>query len=483
MTYNTLPLSDYVRLSGKALGERVARGELSPVQLAECALHLAKTAEPAINAYVALIETYALAQAAEREAEAKQGRSRGPLHGVPVAIKDNLYLKGFPVRKGSRTSSTDAANYDSPAVARMLAAGTVVIGKTTMPEFGWKGTGISPLSGITRNPYDPSRNSGGSSSGSAATVAACAVPIALGSDAGGSVRIPAAFCGTVGLKPTLGRIPVYPGTVTETLSHIGPLCRHVEDAALVLDVTEGPNPRDPLSYGSYSTTEEARLHRLKTGKLRVGVLTQPFGIAPNTMVGVVFSAAVNLLGTLKFDRNSVTMPIELPRNVFETLWVAGRGYGFVEEVETKRDIMDAGLVRCHDLAKHYRLPDFFKAIDARRRFNAALFAMFETCDVLLMPTMPLTAFAADAEVPPGGEAEAPLPWITWTPYTFPFNISGQPAISVPCGFADGMPVGLQIVGPWGCDRLLLAFAAQCQQAIADARGPWPLPDVVGSLKL
>ena len=480
MPYTKLSLADYVRLSGRRMGELVAQGRVSPVQLAECALHVARAAEPAINAYVTFLDDYALVQAGEREAEAKQGRLRGPLHGVPIAIKDNFYLEGFPVLKGSRTSPANPATYDSPMVARMLDAGAVIIGKTTMPEFGWKGTGISPLSGVTRNPYNPARNSGGSSAGSAATVAARAVPIALGSDAGGSIRIPAAFCGTVGLKPTLGRIPVYPGTVTETLSHVGPLCGSVEDAALVLAAAEGPEPRDPLSYGSYPTDEASRLERLERGQARVGVVQQPFGIEPDSGVSVAFAAALDALERSAIECVEANVPATLPRAIFETFWVTGRGYGFVDQVRNSRGVMDAGLVRCYDLAQGYALPDYFAAVDARRRFIAAAFALFDDYDLLVMPTMPLTAFAADAEVPDGGEIDAPLPWITWTPYTYPFNISGQPAISIPCGLAaDGLPVGLQIVGPWGCDRLVLAFAARCENAIT--AGPLPLPGVLDSV--
>ncbi len=483
MTYTSLSLSEYVQLSGKKMGELVAQGQVSPAHLAECALHLARAAEPTINAYVGFLDAYALSQASEREAEARTGRLRGPLHGVPIAIKDNFYLKGYSVLKGSRTSSAEPAGYDSPMIARVVAAGMVPMGKTTMPEFGWKGTGISPLTGITRNPYDPRRNSGGSSAGSAATVAARAVPIALGSDAGGSIRIPAAFCGTVGFKPTLGRIPVYPGTVTETLSHVGPLCGTVEDAALVLSATEGPDPRDPLSFTSYPTDESLRLRRLADGRLRVGIVKQPFGIPPDTGVAASLSGALDALTTLKIEHMDVEMAAALPRSVFETFWVTGRGYGFVEQVTHHRDIMDPGLARCHDLAKEYSLPDFFTAIDARRRFVAATFALFDTCDVLLMPTMPLTAFSASAEVPDGGEADAPLPWITWTPYTYPFNISGQPALSIPCGLSDGMPVGLQIVGPWGCDRLVLAFAEQCERVIAQTQGELPHPPLLKDMKL
>ena len=333
MSFVGLRADDYAGLSARVLGRMVAERRVSPVQLAELALALAKAAEPKINAYVSFLEPSALDAAGEREREAREGRLRSAVHGVPIAVKDNFYLKGLPLARGSRTSPDYVPDENAPMVQRLLDAGTVIVGKTTTPEFGWKGTGISPLTGVTRNPWNLECNSGGSSAGSAATVAAGAVPIALGTDAGGSIRIPAAFCGIAGFKPTLGRIPVWPGTVTETLSH------------------------------------------------------------------------------------------------------------------------------------------------ARRSFVSAVFKLFDVVDLALTPTMPLVAFDAASEVPPGGEAEAPLPWITWTPYTYPFNLSGQPAISVPCGLApDGLPVGLQIVGPFGSDALVLAFARQVESALA-FRDRHPLPRV------
>ena len=229
------------------MAQLVAQSRVSPVQLAECALQLAKEGEPSLNAYVRLMPEHALRQAVEREQEARRNRIRGPLHGVPIAIKDNFYLAGYPVTRGSRAAKDYTAASNAPMIERSNAAGMVPIGKTTMPEFGWKGTGNSPLTGVTRNPWNPALNPGGSSAGSAATVAACAVPIAFGSDRGRFGADSASFCGVVGLKATLGRIPVWPGTVTATLSHVGPLTRSVEDALLVLRATEGPDARDPLS--------------------------------------------------------------------------------------------------------------------------------------------------------------------------------------------------------------------------------------------
>jgi aspartyl-tRNA(Asn)/glutamyl-tRNA(Gln) amidotransferase subunit A len=460
-------LEDYVRRNARQLGREVSERRVSPVQLCEMALSLAKRTESAINAYVCFLDDYALAIARERENEARQGRIRSPLHGVPIAIKDNFYLTGHPVRKGSRTTTDDPATYDSPLVERIVEAGAVIIGKTTMPEFGWKGTGISPLTGVTRNPWNRERNSGGSSAGSAASVAAGAVPIALGSDAGGSVRIPASFCGVVGLKPTLSRVPVYPGTVTETLSHAGPLCRTVDDARLVLAVTEGVHAKDPLSYAARPHNDAAKASRFSEGSLRIGVIESPFEIAPERGVATVFSAAIERIQrdvVASYDDGATLGP--LPRDIFETLWVTGRGLGFKEQFDRHAAIMDPGLVRVGALAKEYDLSRLVRAIEQRRTFVSAVCALFDRFDLLVMPTMPLTAFAADAEVPDGGEASAPLPWITWTPYTYPFNLTGQPAISVPCGVAaDGLPVGLQVVGAWGEDELVLDFAERIERAL------------------
>lgn len=471
MTFADLSPDRYRRLTAKRTARLVADGVVSPVHLAEHALASAKAAEPRINAYVRFLEDDALRAAGDREAEARAGRLRGKLHGVPIAVKDNFYLAGYPVSRGSCTASDAPVTENAPTIERVLAAGAVIVGKTTMPEFGWKGTGSSPLTGITRNPWDLSRNPGGSSSGSAATVAAGAVPVALGSDAGGSIRIPAAFCGVAGIKPTLGRIPVWPGTVTESLSHVGPLARSVEDAALVVSATAGPHPRDPLSYGASEAAPGEARARFRAGGLRVAVAAEPFGVAPDDGVAAVFEDAVGRLReSIPAVWADTELDIPLPRSIFEILWVTGRGFGFSDVIAARGAEMDPGLVRCGALAESYSLADFLAAMDDRRRLNARLATTLETWDVLVMPTMPLTAFAAEDEVPPGGEADALLPWVTWTPYTYPFNLSGQPAVSIPCGFdANRLPVGLQIVAKWGADSLALTVARRFEKILGRAR--------------
>jgi aspartyl-tRNA(Asn)/glutamyl-tRNA(Gln) amidotransferase subunit A len=461
MSFVEIELEDYMRSSAVALGRRVASGELSPVQLTECALTIAMREEPRLNAYAAFMADRALAVAALLEGEARNGHARSVIHGVPIAAKDNMYIEGQPCWKGSLTTSDEPATVSAPMIARLEQAGSVIIGRTTTPEFGWKGVGNSPRTGVTRNPWNPDRNTGGSSAGSGATVASGAVPIATGTDAGGSVRIPASFCGIVGMKPTLGAIPVWPGTVNENLSHAGPLTRFVEDALAVFSLTRGADPRDPQS--SFSVPSPAA-----TGKLRVGVVRAPFGVAPSAEVSECFDNALEILADSDLaDLHEISLDRGAPLEIFEALWVTGRGLGFAAVVRQHRDIMDPALARLGELAAEYTLADFFAIMQQRRAFNEWAFSLFDQWDLLLMPTMPLTAFAADAEVPVGGRADAPLPWATWTPYTYPFNISGQPAISIPIGLAPGrMPIGLQIVGPWAADLQVLAFASSCEAALA-----------------
>lgn len=463
--YRELSLAEYQSLTGVELGAMVASGEVSPVHLAESALTLAERDDADLNAYVAFRRDAALAEAAVLEREARDGRLRSALHGVPIASKDNMPIEGEPCLKGSRTTPTAPATYTAPMVERLLDAGTVIIGRTTTPEFGWKGTGISPLTGVTGNPWDATRNSGGSSAGSGSTVGAGAVPIATGSDAGGSVRIPAAFCGAVGLKPTLSAIPVWPGTANESLSHAGPITRSVADAAAVLAITAGPDSRDPQSF--FALPASART----AGPIRVGIVTEPFGIAPTDEVAARLTPVFEQLASAGIGEDALVeiapLDVAVPREVFERLWVSGRGLTFAGLFDKHADIMDQGLVRLQGLAGEYSVADYLDGLQQRRAFNSTMFAMLERYDVLVMPTMPLTAFEADQEVPAGGEADAKLPWITWTPYTYPFNITGQPALTVPVGLSpSAMPVGLQVVGGWAQDALVLEVGARLERLVA-----------------
>ena len=256
--------------------------------------------------------------------------------------------------------------------------------------------------------------------------------------------------------------------MTESLSHAGPLARFVDDIVLTLDLTGFPDSRDPLSFAATGPGDIARWDRSRSGTLKVGIISAPFEIRVDDAIEPVFAAAIKeITHHIPAQFSDVTIGAPLPRDVFEALWVTGRGTGYADQFAQNAAIMDPGLVRLGPLSAAYSLAQYFEVIGKRRSFVSAAFKLFDAVDLALMPTMPIVAFDATSEVPPGGEADAPLPWITWTPYTYPFNLSGQPAISLPCGLApDGMPVGLQVVGAWGSDALVLAFARQIETVLA-----------------
>ncbi|MPY64425.1 amidase family protein, partial [Streptomyces spongiae] len=243
-------MTELTELTAVQLLDGYRKGEFSPVEAARATLERANLIQPAVNAFVRLSPDDALARARESEERWRRGEPAGLLDGVPVTVKDILLQRGAPTLKGSRAISPEGTwDEDAPSVARLREHGAVFLGKTTTPEFGWKGVTDSPLSGVTRNPYDVSRTAGGSSGGAAAAVALGAGPLALGTDGGGSVRIPASFCGTFGLKPTYGRVPLYPASAFGTLAHVGPLARDAADAALLMDVISGPDVRDWSGLG------------------------------------------------------------------------------------------------------------------------------------------------------------------------------------------------------------------------------------------
>lgn len=237
--------TELTELTAVELLDGYRRREFSPVEATRATLERAEEIQPAVNAFVRIDAEGALARAAESTERWRRGEPDGLLDGVPVTVKDILLQRGTPTLRGSKTIAEQGSwDEDAPSVARLREHGAVFIGKTTTPEFGWKGVTDSPLSGITRNPHDPSRTAGGSSGGSAAAVALGAGPLSLGTDGGGSVRIPASFCGIFGLKPTYGRVPLYPASAFGTLSHVGPMTRDAADAALLLDVIGVPDARD-----------------------------------------------------------------------------------------------------------------------------------------------------------------------------------------------------------------------------------------------
>ncbi len=467
-----MELKDYAHRDALELAALVRRGEASPVELARCALAAIEATEPSINAWSEVFADAALAQAAILEGEARQGRFRGPLHGVPVGIKDLFQVKGTATRRGSRLYADSIATETGPAVERLLAAGAVMVGKNTTPELGWKASSVSPLTGVTRNPWDPARTAGGSSSGSAAAVAAGTVPMSLGSDGGGSMRVPAAFCGVFSLKASLGRVPTWPLSTSEQLSHAGPITRSVADSALFLDVLQGPDPRDPNSLPRHEGSFLAALGR-PLPALRVA-------LAP-TLFGVPVQADIARCVDEAFARIRRELPVEVvatsldwpdPMSIFDRLWTA-RGGAYQKLSAADRARLDPGYARLIGRAASITAGDHLAALQDRATFSRRVAESFRDFDLVVTPMMPIDPFAAEADGPPDMDPDTPVPWARWTPFSVPFNVTGQPAASVPCGWSKaGLPVGLQVIGPRFADETVLRFCAAWEKVFdRSARRP------------
>lgn len=437
-------------------------GALSPVEVTEALLDRIDQVNPAINAFTDV--TAEIARSAARAAErAWRDGTAGPLAGVPVTIKDIAFTAGVRTARGSRIYADTVPDFNTPFVQRVLDAGAVMLGKTTTPEFGWKGETTSPVSGTTRNPWNLERTPGGSSGGAAACVAAGIGPIAHGSDGAGSIRIPAGFSGVFGLKPTIGLIPVFPSSAVGDLAHHGPITRTVKDAALTLDVTAGHDPRDRYSWNP-ETDYVAALEDLDLRGLRIA-WSKDLGYAAveNEIWGLAASAArvfEDLGCEIVDDHPNLPDPWMIEHTLWATAMAASRAHDF----DQVRSIMDPGLVRVIEDGQKFSGVEAAKARIDQGQYAAAWAEFMRGYDLVLTPTLPCTAFNAGLDQP-GTVAGVTTSYLSWTAFTYPFNLTGQPAATVPCGFAvDGMPVGLQIVGRLRDDALVLRAAAAFERA-------------------
>ncbi len=443
------------RLSHLCAGELLqgyARGDFSPTEVMRCALERARAFEPSLNAFALLDEDTAMTMAAASEQRWVRGTPVGMLDGVPVAVKDTASVKGWPTRYGSLSGKHALpATEDAPLVQRLRAHGAAFIGKTAAPEFAWKGVTDSALHGVTRNPWDTRRTPGGSSGGSAAAVAAGVVPIATGADGGGSLRIPAAFTGIYGLKPTAGLIPNLPSPLG-TLAVVGSLTRSVADAALFLSVVVAPDTRDSFAAPLADMDFGATLHEPVAG-MRVGV-SPDLGFSPvDPEVMQALANTVRNLRSLGAVVEEVDLRADDTRDAFETLWALG----FAEILGrlTAEDVaaVEPALQRVAAAADRVTGHQAQAAARTARNFSARMAAFFQRHDLLLTPTIPVPAFEAGRLTP--DENRCPN-WWDWTPMTWPFNLSRNPAASCPAGMtADGLPIGMQLVGRWFDERTVL----------------------------
>jgi aspartyl-tRNA(Asn)/glutamyl-tRNA(Gln) amidotransferase subunit A len=439
--------------------------KISPVDVTEAVLARIERVNPALNAFCTVSAEEARDAAQAAEVAVMTGEELGALHGVPVSIKDLVFTRRVATTGGSRLFAEHVPEEDAVCVERLKGAGAVLIGKTTTPEFGHKGVTDSPLFGITRNPWNPALTPGGSSGGAGAAVAAGLGPLAVGTDGGGSIRIPASFCGIYGLKPSFGRVPQGPGFPGwETFSATGPMTRTVRDAAAMLDAMAGPDDRDrhslPVDNGpSFLEACDAGLAGLSIG------WTADLGYARvDPEVADLCAAAAELFEGLGCHVEVVTPGWDDPEEIFRTLAPAETYGAWGGRLEDAADQLDRSLVALLRYGKTITAERYLAAARRRHELWTEVQRFLARFDLLLMPTVAVPPFEVGhpgvKEI--GGQPASPLGWI---PFTFPFNLTGQPAATVPVGMtSSGLPVGLQIVGRRFADRTVLAASAAFEAA-------------------
>ncbi len=452
--------TDPALLSAEDLLGLFARGALSPSEALRAVTDRIDRLNRRLHAF-AIMDPHAEAAAADSTARWRAGRPIGPLDGVPVTIKDLVDVAGLPTRRGSRLTEATPVAADAPLVLGLRSAGAVIVGKTTTTEYGWKTPGNSPLHGITRNPWNTELTPGGSSCGAGAAAAAGFGPLHVGTDAGGSIRIPASWCGVVGLKPSFGRVPQWPLGGFAPLAVAGPITRTVRDAALMLSSMARFDWRDP-----FCLPDDPRDWRtgIEDGvaELRVAVLRHPGFDAPVDWEGIsAVEDAARILIEAGAEVEEADPGLPDTRLVFGRLWSVALGRLVQAVPEARRHMLDPGLLEVAASADTVPATDMMEAEALRIATAHAMAGLHRRYDLVLCPAVPNGALPADA--PTVNPVEAL--WSQWAPWTFVFNLSRQPAISVPLGFrADGMPRAVQIAAALYRDDLLLRAARTLEVA-------------------
>ncbi len=440
-------------------------GEVSPVQVVESALAQIDRIDGRLNAFVTMMREEALAAAREAEQEIVRGNYRGPLHGIPIALKDLFHTKGVRTTAGSKILADFVPAEDATVVSRLKEAGAVMIGKTGMNEFAYGATGTNSHYGDVRNPWDLDRITGGSSSGSAAAVASRMVPAALGSDTGGSIRIPSALCGVAGIKPTYGRVSRH-GVVpcAWSFDHVGPIARTAEDCALVLAVLAGPDPKDPTSSPEPVPDYAADLSRGVSG-LRVAVLQEYATDPMEPEVAAGFERALEVLRQLGAAVEEVSVPlVDYTAGAMSAIsageissyhdrWLRTRPEDYGAELRTR---IEANLL--------VAASDYVNGQRVRARMIEEFHGVFRRYDALVCPTEPITAPRLGQETVVFGDLVEPM-FPTLVRHTRLFNFAALPAVSVPCGFAsNGLPIALEIAAAPFAETVALRLAHAYERA-------------------
>ena len=440
---------------------QVAKKEISPVELTRRALERAKETDEKLNSFYFLMEDEALAAAKIAEDAVMKGAPLGLLHGIPFSAKDLMAVGGVRFSSGSRAMADNIAASDAPAVELAKSEGAVLIGKTTSSEFGCKPVGDSPLTGITRSPWNTDKTPGGSSAGAASSVAAGVTTFGLGTDGGGSVRIPCAFSGLAGIKGSFARVPVWPTSATPTLGHVGPLARSIKDAALAFTAIAGYDARDPFSIaGPLPDVLGACDASIKGMRI---AWSPTLGYArPDPEVVEIVEAAVKKLEDLGAHVELVeTVFEEDPADLWTAEFYAGVGIKLRTFLQEKRDLLDPAVADILEPALSQDMQDYYTKVFARYELRDKMKVFFDDYDALISPVLPVASLDVGKDIP---DHLTDRNLVSWVYYTYPFNLTGQPAAAVCAGIAgDGMPVGLQVVGARLAEATVVSVGAAVER--------------------
>ena len=454
-------MSDLTQCTAEQLLALYRGGKASPVQATQQVLQRIARLNPQLNAFCLVDEEAALTSARLSEqrwqAHRHNGAAVGVLEGVPASIKDLILTKGWPTLRGSRTVNLQQNwDVDAPVTARLREAGAVLLGKTTTPEFGCKGETNSLLTGISRNPWNTAHTPGGSSGGASAAVTAGLGPLAIGTDGAGSVRIPAAFCGNVGLKPSFGRVPAFPLSPFGSVAHLGPHAMTVSDVALMMNAITQPDARDwtslPFDGMDYTLG-------LQQGVKDLRIAYSPnLGYAKNVHpdIAAATAQAAQYLQDLGAHVEQVDPGIEDPLDITTGLWFAGAYQVWRTLSKEQQALTDPDFAAQAAIGETLDANALHQLNQRRGMLGSHLRQFMQSYDLILTPSTAVPAFKA---LPAGHSAMNSEAMLGWTPFSYPFNLSQQPAISLPCGLtADGLPMGVQLVGPMFGDALVLRAA-------------------------
>jgi aspartyl-tRNA(Asn)/glutamyl-tRNA(Gln) amidotransferase subunit A len=457
-------MSEFHTLDAHDISGAYQKGTLSPVEVTRETLDRIDAVNPVLNVFTKIDHDGAMADARASEIRWANGSQLSAWDGVPATIKDLIETKDWSPNFGSKVISSSLKNTDGPATARLREAGCVLLGMTTSPELGWKGITDSPRFGITRNAWDASKTPGGSSGGAAVAAALSLGYFHVGTDGGGSIRMPAAFSGIFGIKATFGRVPAFPASIMGTLAHVGPMTRTVRDGTAMLNLLTRPDPRD--WYASPSSDEISLPKSSRLDDLKIAYSPDLGYMDVDPEVAAAVNNAVQTLEGLGAVTEQIAPVFDKPQHIFETLWLSAARNRLSKLPLADRALVDPGLLDATESVAHLEITDYIEAELQRARLGLQIENLLGDYDVLVTPTVPIPAFEAGLETPSDQGR-----WTDWAGFNYPFNLGQQPACSVPCGFtASGLPIGLQIIARKYRDDVTLRVAAAYQAAHPV---PWP----------